>query len=153
MAVSFNAYSADYNYFGANLGVSTVEERGIDTGVLGSIFWGSAFDEYRIEAELFRQENDINSGPDLDTTGILVNGYFDLTTESEWTPYIGAGAGYAKYEAGSFDDYDFIWQVSAGVSYELNENTFLDFRYRYYNVDAGGGYDGHSGLAGVRIKF
>ena len=79
LGMSFNAYSADSIYYGVNLGASTVEERGIDTGIIGSIFYGAAYDEFRLEGELFYQENDIDLGSDLETMGIRA------TTESHHT--------------------------------------------------------------------
>jgi len=153
LAVSFNAYSADDTYWGANLGLSTGEESGVDTGFLGSLFYGATYGEYRFEGEIFRQENDTDFGADIETMGFLINGYYDFDIDSEWTPYIGAGIGYGKAEIGSYDDNDFIWQVGAGMSYELNESTTLDFKYRYYSVEVGDGYDGHTGLVGIRFKF
>lgn len=159
LAVSFNAYSADSTYFGVNLGMATVEEDNadIDSGILGSISYGAVFDQYRAEGELFYQSNDwafMDENDTAKTWGVLANGYYDFNTDSAWTPYVGIGIGYAKVDFGPDDDSGLVYQGSVGVSYDFNENTSLDIRYRYYDVDIDDvDFNGHSGLVGIRFKF
>lgn len=83
---------------------------------------------------------------------LFVNAYYDITNETVFTPYIGAGVGMAfvrtKAEA-NFNDYgtgddwslsgsssrktntNFAWNIGAGVSWELNQQVSLDLGYRF----------------------
>ena len=63
----------------------------------------------RVEVEYGWQKNDLdtlsyanrigNFGEgDLKTQSLMVNGYYDIDTDSPWTPFIGAGVGWAKVD-------------------------------------------------------
>jgi len=93
---------------------------------------------------------------------ILQNVYFDLGTWYGFTPYIGAGAGLSFTRAsttvayymsnglpyhvttdGFYFNYDysttsityqFAWAAMAGAAYQLTDNAYLDFGYRYINL-------------------
>ncbi|MCR5169651.1 MAG: outer membrane beta-barrel protein [Desulfovibrio sp.] len=83
------------------------------------------------------------------TTTLFANVYYDFHNSTDFTPYIGAGAGlafnYAGYTASyqgqdfaSGDKYSttFAWNVGAGCSYAFNENFALDVAYRYVSTGA-----------------
>jgi len=83
------------------------------------------------------------------TTTLFANFYYDFHNSSDFTPYIGAGAGlafnYAGYTASyrgrsfaSDEKYSttFAWNVGAGCSYAFNENFALDVAYRYVSTGA-----------------
>ena len=83
------------------------------------------------------------------TTTLFANFYYDFHNSSDFTPYIGAGAGlafnYAGYTAsyrgqnlGSADKHSttFAWNVGAGCSYAFTENFALDVAYRYVSTGA-----------------
>lgn len=104
-----------------------------------------------------------------------INGYWDIDTGCDFTPYIGAGLGVSsiyesmtsgdgKYRHSSEDiNMGFAWNVGAGVAYSFTENVALDVGYRF----AGFGYSHlkHQGsnvenymtanefMAGVRFSF
>jgi opacity protein-like surface antigen len=100
-------------------------------------------------------------------TGIvgLVNGYWDVTNWRGFTPYLGAGVGFAHMKMSNvttlsnstFTDAttgdeilqhangyssaksqtNFAWALMAGTSYDLSSNAKLDIGYRYLNMGSG----------------
>lgn len=74
---------------------------------------------------------------------IMTNVYYDLTNSSNFTPYIGAGIGYARLKANNSTSFrgmteyfsdssnNFIWNISAGASYNINTNLAIDASYRF----------------------
>lgn len=76
---------------------------------------------------------------------LMANVYYDFDLDSDWTPYVGAGIGYARVKANNnFYDYNsgsnsslskssgnFAWNLTAGVSYDVTENLSIDASYRY----------------------
>lgn len=115
-----------------------------------------------------------------DTTSVrawemMANGYADLGTYVGLTPYLGAGAGFAKvsyaqlrnrsfcvdaagadiggcgYSAlhNGADSWRFTWALMAGVSYDLSRNTKLDFGYRYSRTSAGDMFNWDAGSAAL----
>jgi opacity protein-like surface antigen len=83
---------------------------------------------------------------------LMANGYIDLGTWLCLTPFIGAGAGYARhtitgltdvgfisgssafgFAANDFSEWKFAWALHAGVAYNVNNNFKMEFAYRYMN--------------------
>lgn len=95
----------------------------------------------------------------------LLNGYWDIANYRGFTPYVGAGLGFANLrtsdftgialatftEAGTGDvtlqhssitskahsQTNFAWALMAGTSYDLSPNAKLDLGYRYLNMGSG----------------
>ena len=80
----------------------------------------------------------------------MLNAYYDIDTGTKFTPYVGAGIGWAHLKAretGTYKDGDYLsanasdsrntfaWQIGAGVSYALTDQFNVDFGYRY--IDEG----------------
>ncbi|MDR1361550.1 MAG: outer membrane beta-barrel protein [Rickettsiales bacterium] len=78
-----------------------------------------------------------------------LNAYYDINTNSAFTPYIGAGialahiAGNTEYKsltapgagtAGDIKSDNFGWNVGAGVAYAITEALSADLSYRYSNL-------------------
>lgn len=112
-------------------------------------------------------------------TSIFANMFYDFHNQGDFTPYIGAGLGTARTrvenkwrESGTFGQYsqnksksnwDFAWNVGAGVSYKLIDEIAVDMGYRYAdfgtlddlpdmeNVDIDG--SGHEVMLGLRLTF
>lgn len=82
---------------------------------------------------------------------LMLNAYFDLKNSTSFTPYIGAGIGYA----GLKNDMNFTetvrnkpsnkyslhakapnlaWSLSAGIQYAITPNVDIDLSYRYFNA-------------------
>ena len=83
----------------------------------------------------------------------LANAYVDLGSYFGFTPYIGAGVGFAgirldgsyEYNAPLLDSYayekipgktryDLAWAAMAGVSYNVSQNLLIDIGYRYLDL-------------------
>lgn len=91
----------------------------------------------------------------LQTDSFLFNLYFDIHTDTIFTPYIGAGIGITNasmdynFKSGRysipesrFADWKMSWNVGAGVGVALSKNLTLDFGYRYSDLGRFGGYAG-----------
>lgn len=146
------------------------------SGAVGNAF-GNGF---RAEVEANYRRNGIDTVGGAAGTGhssvlgLMLNGLYDFSTGSKWTPYLGAGIGIARTNGdgtspvgGSrIDDTDwgFGYQGIAGVTYQLNEQAGLFGEYRYFgtsgttlttdsgvNVDADGA--DHRFLVGLRWSF
>ena len=119
-----------------------------DNGLSFGGFLGYAFENgYRIEGELVYQRNnydelkvsylDMSKKVSLDgnisSAAVLANGYYDFKNESRVTPFIGGGFGFAVVKDSESDDNDtvFVYQLSAGVGFEITEKITLDLKYRY----------------------
>ena len=80
----------------------------------------------------------------LQMNTLLFNVFYDIPTNTRFTPFIGAGVGLShikgKYETVDSDlstytenhkKVNFAWQIGAGVSYALSGTVNLDLAYRY----------------------
>lgn len=84
-------------------------------------------------------------------TTLMANFFYDFHNDSDFTPYVTAGAGLAfiraecewMYEMGGYrakwvDESEtftnFAWNVGAGVAWKFNENVAVDLGYRYVNM-------------------
>lgn len=192
-----NAYSADGLYVSGNVGMAWLNDsdandlarpgvtwsREFDTGPAFNAAVGYGMQNLRVEGEFGYQKNDFNkqnalgfsSALDGDVTALsfLVNGYYDIPTGSNFTPFITAGIGLARVDVNDLtvpglrmapfngDDTVLAGQVGAGVSYALNEKLNVDLKYRYFMTDnlefsRGNTLDGltsHNVYLGVRYSF
>jgi opacity protein-like surface antigen len=82
----------------------------------------------------------------------LLNGYVDLGTWSNFTPFVGAGVGMSRNTISNFGDinvqtgvgadahsdtaskWSFAWALYAGVGYKINRNVTVEFAYRYIDL-------------------
>lgn len=188
------AFSADGPYLSANIGAAMLSdsdfsgsrfpgtaELGYDPGWAFGAAFGYGFTNFRFEGEVSHQENDIDEtsarGFTLDSDGtvtgeaLLLNGYYDFTNQTAFTPYISAGFGYAIVEiedyniagsgVGDYSDDDsvFAYQLGFGVGYGVNENVTIDFKYRYFATSdpefetSEGEFQSHNILLGIRYNF
>lgn len=155
-------------------GLPTVEIS-YDTGFGFNVGAGYNFDGARVEAEFGYKTADIDevSGPGgtVSVTGseatfmsYMVNGYYDIKTQSAVTPYIGAGIGIINGELDDngykVDDDVFGYQVMAGLGFEVNKNVAIDLSYRFQAAAEDLSIDGadveymsSNIYAGVRVNF
>ena len=108
---------------------------------------GLVFDNIRIEGEFGYQKSGINDqlGKGHERMlSLLVNGYYDFTTEGI-QPYVTAGAGAAQARLSRFligrspDAFisndsvtGFAYQFGAGVSFPISETILIDLRFRHF---------------------
>lgn len=75
----------------------------------------------------------------VQTWALMANAWWDLTNDSQFTPYIGGGIGYAisKFDGGAvYDGVDgnFAWQLGAGINVAVSDDTQLGLGYRYFDA-------------------
>ncbi|MGP8231994.1 MAG: outer membrane protein [Methylovirgula sp.] len=154
-----------FAYNGATVG-NQIE---IDGGVGYQINNWVRFDvtgEYRTSANYWAQESYTGAGGGvcfgaltrcydnyygrLSTFAVLANGYIDLGTWWNFTPFIGAGFGGAFNTLNGVNDYNIstggsgsapnstsaslAWALMAGVDYSFTQNWKLEVSYRYFNA-------------------
>ena len=98
---------------------------------------------------------DIYNGSKSEWT-FLLNGYVDLGTWSNFTPFVGAGVGMshntisnftdvsscvggcgnpgANYYSATTSQWGFAWALHAGVGYQVTKNLTLELAYRYIDL-------------------
>jgi len=148
-----------YSFEGAGLG----QQVDIGGGVGYQVNNWVRFDvtgEYRTDTKFWALENytvactagpvcyDQDSGR-ISTFDVLANGYIDLGTWWNFTPFVGGGVGGAFHQFGNLTDYNistggsgaaptkyttsFAWALMAGVDYSFTPNWKLEVSYRYFN--------------------
>ncbi len=76
----------------------------LDPGIFATVALGRSFARARVEGELVYNTNDsptvsvpgggrVSASGDVSTLALMVNGYYDFSTNSKWKPYIGGGIG------------------------------------------------------------
>jgi opacity protein-like surface antigen len=140
---------------------------------------GYDFGMFRAEGEIGYRKNDVDKfsafgvsvagSGDIDTLSFMVNGYFDIETQSGLTPFFGAGIGYAKISAndfsvggidiGSEDDTVLAYQFGIGTGYSVTESLIIDLGYKYFVTedpefgDTKVEYNSHNIAIGIRYAF
>jgi opacity protein-like surface antigen len=134
--------------------------------------------EYRANANFHGLDIGYNPGPHDDNyTGsksewtFLLNGYVDLGTWYNFTPFVGAGVGMTRNTISNFRDtsesfsstaysdaaskWNFAWALYAGLGYQVTRNTTLELSYRY--IDLGNATTGtminYAGVADTPFEF
>ncbi len=118
---------------------------------------GYDFGSFRVEFEAGYQWNGLDeigtlnfaddAPGDVVVFSYLLNGYYDINTNTAFTPYISAGLGLAKVEFDGFvdflhptapntndDDLVFAYQIGAGIGYPVTEQVTIDANYRFFGT-------------------
>lgn len=170
-------------YVGAGVGFNFLDKRNFDrlpvpnsldsdTGAAGLLSGGYKFGNgFRTELELGYRENDAHTAfgsyahGQTESKTVMINGLYDFfIPESNWTPYLGVGAGIndvtfdkvgrttptptATFVRG--DGTEFAYQGIAGISYALDRNIKIGVDYHYLGSldhDYGSTYGGATGTA------
>lgn len=104
---------------------------------------------------------------EVKTWGLLANVYYDFMPEQKFSPYVSGGLGAARHSGeltignvtDDASDTVFAYQLGAGASYDIAENTALFGGYRYFgtsDADFDGleaDYDAHELRIGIRYGF
>ena len=89
----------------------------------------------RYPTEYYKQSHQVRT--------LFMNVYYDINTNTKFTPYIGAGlgAGFVKTKGFSYSepiDSKYVtkvaWNVGIGVGYQLADNLTLDVSYRFTDL-------------------
>jgi outer membrane protein OmpA-like peptidoglycan-associated protein len=135
------------------------------------------FNNFRTELELAHRRNTFDPTGDLSASTLMLNFLYDIPVHiGPFTPYIGAGAGYGRFNAdnvglggaiGTVDDSDWAWtyQGIAGVAAPLTNSLKLTLDYRYLStfndleyrsstgVSTDADYTDHVFMVGLRWTF
>ena len=157
-ATEFNPYvGAKIKYIDMSADISEDDSFDVDDKVAGASFSigaSVATEAGALRAELEYNKNgnnkksylvtdgvdDFNAKFKVETQAIMLNGYYDINTNSKLTPFISAGIGYAKVKTslyldgekqGSIDKNNFAWQLGFGAGYAVSNNVTIDAGYRY----------------------
>lgn len=92
----------------------------------------------------------------LQVYSAMANVLFDFMPDSNWTPFLGLGAGWAQARMSiegdgetndlsiHEEDNGFAYQALAGLAWHISDRTDLNLTYRYFVMD-GGDFDGTFG--------
>ncbi|MDD2734399.1 MAG: outer membrane beta-barrel protein [Desulfuromonadaceae bacterium] len=157
------------SYVGASAGVvlsddssvtdsnGTVADVSYDPGLSLSAVIGHEFGlGFRLEAEVNYKKADTdkfkspwmtrNLNSDFRSLGMMVNAYYDFQPSMVFTPYVGAGLGFANVNMSSADvngsriwNSDsataFAYQVGFGGNVMINRRMAFDLGYRYFGTN------------------
>ena len=128
---------------------------------LSAGYAGLFIPEFRVEGELAYRLNHVSKVTEspatfpcftgscpgtghMDSFAIMANGYYDFLNSSQFTPYLGVGAGAARVSlndvgitspfnfTASASDWKFAYQGIAGVRYTINPTWSVNLDYRYF---------------------
>jgi outer membrane protein OmpA-like peptidoglycan-associated protein len=156
-----DATNARHVYVGAGVGlvntpsttVTDTTSRSVkfDNGNMGSVFVGYDYgSKWRAEVELSRRAAGLSTVSGTAASGealassLMLNGMYDFSSASAFTPYLGLGLGYSQvkmkratpFGASSINDSDnaLALQGIAGVSYAMSQTLDLFADYRYFQT-------------------
>jgi OOP family OmpA-OmpF porin len=76
----------------------------------------------------------------LDSTSVMLNGQYDLTHQTQFTPYVGVGAGFQNIGASldGLQDHDWkpAYQAEAGLRDDVSDKVSLFGEYRFSQSEA-----------------
>ena len=157
--VPAETYEAMGLYLRADAGWSFLEWAG---GEDDSAFAAGAGVGYRFNDSLradvrvdYAGEYDVAPGADMSVSTVLGNLYFDLPTDTAFTPYVGAGVGYGWTSVENGKDKDGLaYGLMAGVGVDLTDSVAVDVGYRFRDVMTSGSDPmEHQILTGLRFEF
>ena len=173
-------------YISGNLGAVIVNDSDIDDGddkgeftfdsgygYLGAL--GFFNQTGRVEIELGYRENDFDElkgvgtrsadiDGDISALSLMVNIFYDHSTEGGFYPFLGVGFGAVKIEtdiddAGSENDTVAAYQLMLGGSFTSSFGLSIDLQYRYFATDdpefdgLDAEYRTHNLMIGLRQSF
>lgn len=192
IAFSTSLAFAQYNYFGVQAGLVSLEDSSISVSGVGSadlstdlgfsagIKLGRKINYFRFEGEFDYKTNDLDdfegvpSDGDLTSLSVMINGFYDINTNTMITPYIGVGVGFSQVsldwsvpgfgQIADDDDFVFAYQFAVGVAFSASPNTTIDIGYKYFATedpsltDVTGfpfdaEYSSHNLVVGARFNF
>lgn len=61
------------------------------------------------------------------------NAYYDFSTNTVWTPFLGIGLGWADIE--NAKDNEFMYSLHAGITYDINPRVYVGARLGWYHIE------------------
>ncbi|MDR2098816.1 MAG: outer membrane beta-barrel protein [Rickettsiales bacterium] len=100
--------------------------------------YGVKISDFRVEGELtLRAKNKLkeDESEGLTNHSLMVNGFYDIATGTEFVPYVGVGFGLNRAKIANAGTHSkFAYGASAGVAYNVNEKTAVDLGYTYTKI-------------------
>jgi opacity protein-like surface antigen len=108
---------------------------------------------------------DVSANGDINAVSAMISGFYDIQLNFPVAPYIGGGAGIAEISIYDKDDSElrykhdtvFAYQVAAGITYDIDNESILEVGYRFFATpDPNFGkvkleYYNHSFVVGLRF--
>lgn len=174
-------------YFSGNLGVAILDDSDLvdgpftgeatfknGVGLTGAI-GGTLGDSGRVELEMSYRANKLDQitidgigtgdvAGKITTKALMGNIYHDFAAGENFSPFIGAGLGFANVEGNinglaSADDTVFAYQLALGGSFGSGESVNIDLQYRFFGTadpDLDGleaEHNSHNFMIGIRQSF
>lgn len=160
-------------------GFTPVEAEFEPGGTVAAVVGFESHDGWRLEGELSWRRSGLDTldgvavDGSFETWATMVNVFYRPNARAAVGLYLGGGAGVARVEAtgvaaagGALDDFDLtpVWQLGAGIEYEVFRRTIVSVDYRYLVAnridltDDGGNSVGadlrsNSAMIGLRFGF
>lgn len=163
-----NNYSSIWSdvYVAGQIGWNNPNENDLNNTAVFSGSAGYRFNpNFRLEGEIAYRKNDADLGipgvsGDAKGTNYMINGWYDFANSTLFTPYVGGGIGWATANekasglgiTASDHENAFIYQLGAGVAYNLTQKFALTADYRYLNT-SNFNYIANEIRGGVRYSF
>ena len=165
IASTAHAENAKNYYIESQFGSTFSADAGRDnSGVLG-VAIGKDLGKVRVElAGVRNSSGDDTTLGEVEVDSLLAGAYYDINTNSKFTPFVGINAGYAWADGAGVsttDDSGIVYGASAGVGYAVADNIDLIARYQYLtsdditvtNLSGTDKWDTQAITAGLRFKF
>lgn len=102
--------------------------------------------EYRGKYDIKNKEGDLSGK--LNSYAFMLNGYYDIVNYNGFTPFVGAGIGWAENKTSSVADVEsdfsgtisngtrknFAWKLIAGTKYTINSSFDINAQYQYASL-------------------
>lgn len=118
----------------------TTDDLDLETTNALIIAYGVQLSDARVELEYNHYFNDSkieNTDLSVQNYTLFANAYYDIKTNSPFTPYFGLGLGYNMQEISVYSEseklHSLAWKLAAGVGWKINDMIALDIGYRYVN--------------------
>ncbi|NQY23312.1 MAG: porin family protein [Campylobacteraceae bacterium] len=161
LALSTSLFSQEL-YVKLGLGTSSVDSNVKGVNFSGesilTLAIGTKIQEFDIELEYTYEKNkwrnvDTNVNGTGKTNNLMINGFYNLNLDSDFTPYAGLGLGSAKFDSGENDETYFVYQAMLGVNYALTKEFDLGLEYRYKDTNSDNDLSSNNILFVTKYKF
>lgn len=104
------------------------------------IAYGVQLSDARVEIEYnhyFKDSTIEDTDLSIQNYALFANAYYDIKTNSPFTPYFGLGLGYNQQkviaDSESENLHSLAWKLAAGIGWKVSNMVTLDIGYRYIN--------------------
>jgi opacity protein-like surface antigen len=165
IASTAHAEDAKNYYIEGQFGSTVNADDGRDNSSVMGFALGKDFGKVRVDlAGVRNSSGDNTSLGEVEVDSLVTGVYYDINTNSKFTPFVGINLGYGWADGtgvSTVDDAGFVYGASAGVGYAVADNIDLVARYQYLtsdditvtNLSGTDNWDTQAITAGLRFKF